>query len=109
MTEQGPEERGRRPWLIWGAAIVLVLLLALAAHFAHAEERAPTVAVIASVCLDQHCRDIVVTTSEQDPRVSVMSCQFIGPQALADWMTQNWPGYRLAGWKCVFGRKGQSA
>lgn len=60
------------------------------------------IAVIASICLGLACKDVVVTTSEQDSRVTMMSCA-IGQRELAEWMAQNWPGYRLAGWKCVMG------
>lgn len=61
------------------------------------------IAVIASICLGAACRDVVVTTSDQDPSVNLMSCQMLGPAALAEWLGRSWPGYTLAGWKCISG------
>lgn len=64
------------------------------------------IAIIASVCLGLFCRDVVVTTSEQDRNITMMSCA-IGQRELADWMRMNWPGYRLGGWKCILGSRHQ--
>ena len=66
------------------------------------------IAILASLCLGTACHWVTVTTSEQDPNVTMMSCQ-LAPPALADWMAKNHPGYRMAGWKCVIGRKARGA
>lgn len=39
MSEQGPEEHGGRPWLIWIATMLVVLVMMLVAHFAQAHDR----------------------------------------------------------------------
>lgn len=62
------------------------------------------IAVLATICLGAACRDVVVTTSLLDNRVTMTSCQMGAPE-LAEWMKQ-WPGYRFAGWKCVIGKRG---
>lgn len=62
------------------------------------------ITILATICLGAACKDVVVTSSLMDSRVTMASCQMGAPQ-LADWMTKNWPGYRFAGWKCVIGSK----
>jgi hypothetical protein len=61
-------------------------------------------ALIASICLGVTCHDVVVTTSEQDPYLNIMTCQ--APANVVDWLQREWPGYRLASWKCVIGKRG---
>ena len=61
------------------------------------------IAVLATICLGAACRDVVVTTSLLDNRVTMTSCQ-MGAPALVEFMKQ-YPGYRFAGWKCVIGTK----
>lgn len=67
------------------------------------------IAVIASICLGAVCQDVVVTTSEQDSNVNMMWYAIGGQIAISEWMAQNKPGYRLAGWKCTIGSKRRSA
>jgi hypothetical protein len=97
------DKRSRAPALLLVGAL---LLLGIGAAFGgdldgHYAEQSDVVAVIASVCLEADCHDVVVTTSDQDQRVNMMSCQMLGPAALAEWMGREWPGFTLAGWKCV--------
>lgn len=65
------------------------------------------ITILATICLGTACKDVVVTSSLLDNRVTLTSCQMGAPE-LAEWMSRNWPGYRFAGWKCVIGRKGEA-
>lgn len=67
------------------------------------------IAVIASICLGTSCQWVTVTTSDQDPNVNLMSCQMLAPAPLAEWLGREWPGYRLAEWRCIVGAKRNSA
>lgn len=68
------------------------------------------IAVIVSICLGTGaCKDVLVTSSDQDPSLTMTYCMAIAPAAIADWMAKNRPGYRVAGWKCVFGKRAGSA
>ena len=64
------------------------------------------IALIAVICIAGHCRDVVVTTSDQDPFLNMMSCQ--APPALVDWLAHEWPGYTLDRWKCIIGKRGSA-
>lgn len=94
------------------AVVVLFFQLLSSAAFARDLDgryaQSPLIAVLATICLDRSCQDVVVTTSDQAARVTMTSCA-IGQRELADWMQRNWPGYRLDGWKCVIGAKRRGA
>lgn len=62
------------------------------------------IAVLCSLSAPSACREQVVTTSDFAD-VSMQSCLMGAPQ-LAEWMKQH-PGDRLAGWKCVLGKRDQ--
>lgn len=96
-------------WRMLAAGLVAIGMLVLLFFAVRASAESPMVVVIASVCLDEHCRDIVVTTSAQDEHATMAYCGMMGPMALADWMGSNWPGYRLGGWKCIRGGRRQGA
>lgn len=89
--------------LLAGAVAIGMLVLLFFAVRASAQEP-PVVAVIASVCLGSDCKEVVVTSSEQDPSITMDSCK-IGQPQLAAWLIKNWPGYELARWKCVSGAR----
>lgn len=89
--------------LLAGLVALVMLVLLFFAVKASAEERA--VFVIANVCIGDDCRDVMVTTSAQDQRATMAYCGMMGPVALSEWMGSNWPGYRLAGWKCIRGER----
>jgi hypothetical protein len=63
------------------------------------------IAVIATICLGVLCRDQVVTGSQFQPGLNMQWCGNAAPPALAAWMAENWPGYRLASWKCQLGAR----
>lgn len=86
-------------------AMLMLVILFFGVRLANAGE--PVIAVIARVCLRDDCHEKVVMTSEQNPRINMISCQ-IGQAALAEWLGREWPGYTLAGWKCVDGQRGAS-
>lgn len=59
------------------------------------------ISVIATICLAAaSCKDVVVTTSAIDQNATMKYCSAMGQVAMADWLTRNYPGYTLAGWKC---------
>jgi hypothetical protein len=60
------------------------------------------IAVLCSLSAPADCREQMVTTSDFAD-ISVTSCLMGAPQ-LAEWMKQ-YPGQRLAGWKCVIGQR----
>jgi hypothetical protein len=60
------------------------------------------IAVICSLASGQ-CHNETVTNTDLS-NVSLQGCLMGAPQ-LADWMKQ-WPGYRLASWKCQIGNRG---
>jgi hypothetical protein len=64
--------------------------------------------IIATVCLGTACRDVPVTSSQLDPTVNMQWCAMAAPPALSGWLAENWPGYRLAGWKCQLGERRRS-
>jgi hypothetical protein len=64
------------------------------------------VSVVATICLGVACRDVPVTNSRQDATINMQWCGNAAPPALSAWMAENWPGYRLAGWKCQLGERG---
>lgn len=59
------------------------------------------IAVLCSLATSD-CREQVVTTSDFAD-VSMQSCLMGAPQ-LAEWMKQH-PADRLAGWRCVLGKR----
>lgn len=59
------------------------------------------IAVLCSLSSPTDCREQTVTTSDFAD-ITVTSCLMGAPQ-LAEWMKQ-YPGQRLAGWKCVIGK-----
>lgn len=61
--------------------------------------------VIATICLGTACRDVTVTSSQLDAKVTMQYCSTASQPALADWMSKNWPGYTLAGWSCQLGER----
>ena len=61
--------------------------------------------VIATICLGATCHDELVTSSQHDPTVNMQWCGNAAPPALSLWMSENRPGYRLAGWKCQLGER----
>lgn len=65
--------------------------------------------VIATICLGAVCRDVPVTSSAMDPNLNMQWCGTAAPPALSMWMGENWPGYRLAGWKCQLGARRKDA
>jgi hypothetical protein len=67
------------------------------------------ISVIATICLQLACRDVLVTTSQLDPNLSMQWCSSAAQPQLADWMAKNWPGYTLAGWKCELGSRQRAA
>lgn len=60
------------------------------------------IAIICSLADASSCREQVVTTSNF-AEISMTSCLMGAPQ-LAKWMADH-PGYRLAGWRCEFGKR----
>jgi hypothetical protein len=66
------------------------------------------VKVIAIICsiASGLCHEETVTTSDMSG-VGMQACQ-IGQPALVDWMKSR-PQYRLAGWKCQIGNRGNAA
>jgi hypothetical protein len=60
------------------------------------------IAILCSLAAPGECREHVVTTSDFAD-VSMQSCLMGAPQ-LAEWMQQH-PADRLAGWKCVLGKR----
>jgi hypothetical protein len=64
------------------------------------------ISVIATICIGALCRDELVTTSAIDERATMQYCSVMGQPALAAWVGDHWPGYRLAGWKCDSGHRG---
>lgn len=84
-------------------AALVVFLLLLAHSCARAQGR-PFIAIIASVCLNDNCKEVMVTTSAQVPTLTMTSCQ-IGQRELAEWLMREWPGYQLGGWKCIRGER----
>jgi hypothetical protein len=60
------------------------------------------IAVLCSLSAPADCREQTVTTSDFAD-ISMTSCLMGAPQ-LAEWMKQ-YPGQRLAGWKCVIGQR----
>jgi len=63
-------------------------------------------ATICSLTSPFDCHQEQVTTTELDPRLTGILCPIAEP-SLATWLEQ-WPGYRLAGWKCQIGNRGAS-
>jgi hypothetical protein len=61
--------------------------------------------VFATICLGLSCHDELVTSSRQDPNLNMQWCGTAAPPALADWMNNNWPGYRLERWRCQLGAR----
>jgi len=66
------------------------------------------VVVIATICFGMDCRDVTVTSSRQDPTINMQWCGNAAPPALSAWLAENWPGYRLASWKCQLGERRMS-
>jgi hypothetical protein len=64
------------------------------------------IAVLCSLSSPTDCREQTVTTSDFAD-ISVTSCLMGAPQ-LAEFMKQ-YPGQRLAGWKCVIGQRARGA
>ena len=62
------------------------------------------IAMLCSLASPTDCHEQVVTTSDF-AEVTMQSCLMGAPQ-LADWMKDH-PAQRLAGWKCVFGQRGE--
>ncbi|WP_439398611.1 hypothetical protein ACRQ5Q_14845 [Bradyrhizobium sp. PMVTL-01] len=62
------------------------------------------IAVLCSLASPADCHEQVVTTSDF-AEITMQSCLMGAPQ-LADWMKDH-PSERLAGWKCVFGQRGE--
>lgn len=62
------------------------------------------IAVLASICLGAACQWVTVTTSEQEPNLTMMSCQ-MGQRELSEWLMRERPGYTLGRWKCVMGER----
>jgi hypothetical protein len=65
--------------------------------------------VFATICLGLSCHDELVTSSEQDPNLTMQWCGMAAPPALSDWLANNRPGYRLAGWRCQLGKRATAA
>lgn len=106
------EQKVGQSWLLALCAAFFILLIMCAVAFARDPDgryaQSQSIAVLATICLDR-CQDVVVTTSEQDSSVTMMWCAIGGQIAIAEWLAQNKPGYRLAGWKCVVGEKRHGA
>lgn len=64
------------------------------------------IAVLCSLSAPADCHEQTVTNSDLAD-LTVTSCLMGAPQ-LADWMKQ-YPGQRLAGWKCVIGKPARGA
>lgn len=62
------------------------------------------IAIICKLADPSACIDKTVTTSDLGD-VTMQGCQMGAPQ-LAEWM-KGFPAYRLAGWKCRMGARGQ--
>lgn len=60
------------------------------------------IAVLCSLASPSDCREQVVTTSDF-AQISMQACLMGAPQ-LAEWMKDH-PDKRLAGWKCVLGKR----
>lgn len=106
------EQSVARNWIVALGAAFFVFLILCATAFARDPDgrqgQSPSIAVLATICLER-CQDVVVTTSEQDPSVTMMWCAIGGQLAITGWLAQNKPGYRLAGWKCVVGDRRRGA
>jgi hypothetical protein len=57
--------------------------------------------LLATICLNGSCKDVVVTTSATDPRLTPNACSVYAMQTLPTWLGEHYPGYDLGGWKCV--------
>ena len=60
-------------------------------------------AVICSTVTADDCREVTVTSSDFAD-LTIAGC-LVGEPAVAKWMLENHPGYRLAKWVCQIGRR----
>ena len=60
------------------------------------------VATLCSLAAPENCREVQVTSTDYQD-LSMHDCYDVAK--LAKWMEENHPADRLAGWKCVLGKK----
>jgi hypothetical protein len=65
------------------------------------------VTVVATLCSLSHpdiCMQLEINPPGFDEPIPMQSCM-LGQPAMAKWISENRPGYRLAGWKCAIGKR----
>lgn len=63
--------------------------------------------LIATFCLSATCERAVIASSEQDQRLTLMSCQSVSQAAIAGWMAESikYRSWTFAGYDCVQGER----
>lgn len=62
------------------------------------------VTLIAMICMQDYCREVVVTDSTMDNRVSISSC-LVGEPQMVQWLQEHHQGWTLKRWGCVIGAR----
>jgi hypothetical protein len=56
------------------------------------------------MCLNGQCMTKMVTDSQRQPDMTLMSCLTEGPPSIAKYISDNYPGAKIVKWQCQFGK-----